>query len=219
MIKRTHKQISLDSAPHGSSSCRIQPLEKVRFNDGVSESKPAIEIAERTGPLRQLVGRRVLLVADIENLVYSAKNLQGKRINHAALLNKLLAASSKFAAHAVFCTYSDGLAKYLTHAGYQIHRRHLPPQYLQDETTLNSDNRVSFTVGWMTARLAPEVVVVGTGDGDLGCSIAEDLKHFFHSQPPVVLTLSLAGSTSQRLCADRNRNIDGNIEVGNDCLR
>jgi hypothetical protein len=59
--------------------------------------------------------------------------------------------------------------------------------------------------------------MLASGDGDLVCDLARGL----HGLPTrrAIYTLSLAGSTSLRLDAARNRDIAGNIEIGLDCLR
>jgi hypothetical protein len=81
----------------------------------------------------------------------------------------------------------------------------------------NADNLILFTSGILASHSQADVIVVGSGDGNLVCDLATALRQLPKRRQ--VMTLSLAGSTSYRLDATRNPAIMANIEIGRDCLR
>src|SRR5262249_24807564 len=80
----------------------------------------------------------------------------------------------------------------------------------------NSDFKLVYHAGRLIGRGRTDVVVVGSGDGDLVSSLARDIATGETIRP--VMTLSLAGSTAGRLDASGNSLIAANLEVGLDCL-
>lgn len=178
------------------------------------------EIASVTGPLDNLRDRRVLAVFDIENCLGGARDL-GCRLRFDRLMHVLAKASRSLWAHAVFSTATgdDRLYDMLTQAGYTCHVREARTVMSRGRTvrTTNSDFRVAGAVAYLSRTSPADLIILATGDGDLGDSIAEDIRHFARKRREVA-TLSLAGSTSYRLDATRNPNISLNIEIGLDVL-
>ena len=80
----------------------------------------------------------------------------------------------------------------------------------------NSDNDILFAAGNLAGCRNTDVIVLASGDGDLVCDVARNLRQVRRAR--TILTLSLAGSTSHRLDAGCNSHIDRNIEIGLDCL-
>ena len=78
----------------------------------------------------------------------------------------------------------------------------------------NADNDLIFHAGMLSSSSRFDVVVIGSGDGDL----VTDLGRLIGQMKGAVLTMSLPGSTSWRLNAAVNPDIRENIEVGLDCL-
>jgi hypothetical protein len=80
----------------------------------------------------------------------------------------------------------------------------------------NADNLLAFQAGVLASRLIAEVVVIGTGDGQLAEDVAEGLRNL--DDRCQVATMSLEGSTAVRLAYRRSNLITANIEIGKDCL-
>ncbi|HID30303.1 MAG TPA: hypothetical protein EYP19_09900 [Desulfobacterales bacterium] len=67
------------------------------------------------------------------------------------------------------------------------------------------------------SRTRADVVVLASGDGDLVEEIAIGIRGLKKERS--IVTMSLAGSTAQRLNAETSELIAANIEIGKDCLR
>jgi hypothetical protein len=182
-------------------------------------SRALAAIIPATGPLDTLTDLYVLVLADDENLRCGARDL-GFRLCYGRLAQRLRSSARRCGLHAFFSRQpgDDRRCRYFRESGWLSHPRDIEAvrtcrgtQYLA-----NSDNDLLFAAGILANRGNPEVIVLGSGDGDLVCDLARNLRQLCRSQ--AILTLSLAGSTSSRLEAARNAHIDGNIEIGLDCL-
>ena len=178
-------------------------------------------IAVETGPLDVLRGKRVVVIADIENLSYSAKRLNsGYQISYKMLATLLKVTARSCMLHAFFSAFpGDRRREYFQARGWTSHVR--PIECVADgrggvKKFANAD--IAFAVGvGLLARNGFDAVVLATGDGEL----AHDTACAINALPKrrEIFTLSLAGSTSRRLDARRNPYITGNIEVGLDVLK
>lgn len=181
-----------------------------------------IDIAPVTGPMQPLQDRCVLLLADVENLSYSARNRLGQRISYDVLTTKLAKATANCQSHAFFskpANAGDGLSRYFTGLGWTAHTRDIAvvPTRQGIKRLANADNLILFKAGLLISRHSADVVIIASGDGELVCDLAEAITAL--PKPRQVFTLSLAGSTSRRLDAERNRLIAANLEIGRDCLK
>jgi hypothetical protein len=186
----------------------------------LKNKRPGVEIAPITGPFIPVSGRRHILLADAENLIYSAANL-GFHLSVYELTRKLHQNYPGILLHAFISVPQDRKDHRLdpfAQSGWDIHTNPI-----HDVRTChgirkraNSDNDMLFHSGWILSRTRVETVIIGSGDGDLSDDLARAVSEI--NPRPMVLTLSLAGATSERLNALQNSNIDGNIEVGLDCL-
>ncbi|MBT5536758.1 hypothetical protein HOK31_27085, partial [Candidatus Poribacteria bacterium] len=213
--------------PHGRVRIITQPASRpvgARGTRATREEPPVVvrgvEIARRTGPVDVLDGEDIIVLTDDENLQYSARDL-GYRVSYAKLTAQFLRVTLGTSLHAFFSRSpgDDGRSHYFTERGWTPHP--------YDARTIrtrngerrigNSDNHILFKAGLLISRSSASTVVICTGDGDL----ADDLARFLVElpKPRRLVTLSLAGSTSQRLDAKRNPYIAQNIELGIDCLR
>ena len=77
----------------------------------------------------------------------------------------------------------------------------------------NADHDIAFEVGYQVRTNSPEVVLIGTGDGDLAVAMARGIKR--HHPEIKVITLSVNGFTSHRLMT-KTELFDGNILIGLD---
>lgn len=185
----------------------------------LSLGKKRAEIAETTGPLEGLRRRRTVVMADLENLMYGARDL-GVRIRLDALGERLRAASGGCELHAFFSRTAgdDVWVRLCESAGWEAHPREIRTVRTCRgvERHANADNLFAFGVGWYLRDREVDAVVLASGDGALVCDLASELQ----TRLPfaAIHTLSLAGSTSHSLDCRVNRHLDGNIEIGRDCL-
>jgi hypothetical protein len=176
-------------------------------------------IARRTGPLACLSGKQVLFVADAQNLDLGARDV-GYQLNWRRLRDRLAGACAHAWFQVVF-TRREGDASrscWFTSSGWTPSaktRRWIKRRGVRIPDA-NADNLVAFQAGVLATRLFTDVVVVGTGDGQLAEDIAEGLLDL--NPRCRVITLSLARSTAKRLDCRRSKLIAANIEIGVDCL-
>lgn len=211
--------------PFTHTPAHLQARYLRRQNIGWSNSPPHATtkfIAPVTGPLDPLNGQSLLVLADIENLSYSANNQLGLEICYEAITNRLTQSSEICELHAFFSVPPEGNRHRradFEEQGWIVHNRRteIIKTYTGERKRANIDNLLLFQAGILISRSTATTVVIASGDGDLVCDLAQDLSTL--SIPKRVVTLSLAGSTSQRLDAQENRYIYANIEVGRDCMR
>ncbi len=175
-------------------------------------------IAPRTGPLTTLAGRRVAVLADLENLRHGAADL-GRRINLDALAASLRGAAASCRLHA-FHSSTQPVADLVAELrAEQWTLRVDPPEdpRLGRPRRANIDNMLLLWAGHIVSRgRADDLIIVASGDGDLVNAVARYVAGLGGSR--AVATCSLSGSTSHRLDARRNPLIVANIEIGRDCL-
>jgi hypothetical protein len=176
-------------------------------------------IEERTGPLELLRGRAVLLLLDEENIRFGARDL-GRKASFRRLREQVQAHAASSVCHAFLTTNEDNNArvKYLAARGYQVHvqRADQHPDSHAGRPT-NADPFMLFHSGVIVSRSTATAVIIATGDGGLALSLAQSIRSL--PKRRAILTLSLPGSTAQRLDARRTALVDHNLEIGSDCLR
>jgi len=179
-----------------------------------------VEIAEQTGPLDMLAGQRVLCVADAQNWDLSARDL-GYKLSWQLLGRTLSAAAAQAHLHAVFSRREGDQRRwdYFQQRNWTPHAKttRMVRRMGGMQADANADNHVSFMVGLLACFMAIDVVVIGTGDGQLAEDVAESVSQL--PRPRRCCTLSLAGSTAARLNSQTCRLIEANLEIGRDCLR
>ncbi len=199
-----------------------QSTQNISWRTGFRPRKPRLQplIAHRTNPLSVLRERKILILADVENLIYSARDL-GCAISFQQLSGLLRANARAVSLHAFFSRQNavDSRIEDFRKIGWTVHTREIQnvQTHRGTERLANCDNLLLFTAGSLISRSNADTVALASGDGDLVCSLIEGLKNL--PKPRDVVTLSLAGSTSWRLDAARNRDIRANIEIGLDCLK
>ena len=190
-----------------------------RFNDFKQTRVDDYTVARETGPLSLIQKNRVLVLADDENLSHSAKDQHGK-ISYDLLGSLFLRHSKSCCLHAFFSRErgNDGRENYFRQRGWMPHPRDIETVKTHKGLVrkANSDNLIAFMAGVLASRHKADVIVLGTGDGDLASDLANALLNLPKTRD--IVTMSIAGSTSQRLNASRHPAIAGNIEIGQDCL-
>lgn len=188
-------------------------------DDGDWKAAYSPMIEGETGPLETIAGRNVLLLADVENLYYGAREWR-LTLSFAQLADAVQRCAGEAELHAFFsCQPGDRrqVEAFREH-GWSPHPNEIETVRSQGQTRrrANSDNVMLFWGGRLTGQKEFEVVVIGTGDGDLGCDLAREIVR--RDRARSVVTLSVAGCTARRLDARNNPYIDANLEVGLDCL-
>ena len=182
--------------------------------------RQSLPIARTTGPLATIQGRRILVLADVENIRYSARDL-GFTTSFHTIERKLEEISHTSSLHAFFSRPAGDtqLPQYSSAHGWTPHTRDIeivstsegPRKYA------NADNLLTFWAGLLVCQSTVDVVLILSGDGELVTEIAKPLSTL--PRKCDVVTMSLAGSTAQRLDARLNGHILANVEIGLDCLQ
>jgi hypothetical protein len=179
-----------------------------------------IEVAEETGPLSPLCGKRVIVVADAQNLDRGARDL-GFKMSWALLGEKIDAAAASASRHVILSQHpgDERRMNYFTERDWIPHATQIRTVSTKKglKRKGNADFLMSFLAGVLVSRSSADVVVLASGDGDLVEEIAIGIRSLLKERS--IVTMSLAGSTAGRLNAEKNALIYANIEIGKDCLR
>ena len=203
------------------STYRQAATRPMRFKDRGTGGFRWVEVAETTGPLNSMYGRKVLLVVDLENWRASARNL-GCNMDYFNVRQLIAAEARKVEAHAVFSARpgDERWHQVLSDAGYVCHSNPIETVSTAkgSVTHSNSDNWIAGVTMHLRASSNADAVVIGTGDGRLGVDIARMLQQY-HRSTRTIVTMSLAGSTSRQLQVGGDHPISANLEIGLDCLQ
>jgi hypothetical protein len=190
-----------------------------RFRRLTVSAPLSTEIAAVTGPLDRLVDGNLLVLSDDENLRYGARDL-GYRLSMRRLGHCLRRYARHCALHAFFSREpgDERRCQYLRECGWLPRPRDIETvqTHRGRQCLANSDNDLLFAAGNLASRGKADIIVLASGDGSLVCDLARNIRELPRAR--TILTLSLARSTSYRLDAARNVHIDGNVEIGLDCL-
>jgi hypothetical protein len=195
--------------------------QRFRRTWGGSQGSPgAVRVAPTTRPLTCLAYQHVLVVADCQNLNMGASNL-GFVVDWRRLGQRLAAASRSISRHAFISEPAETTrqAEYFARTGWTPHSK--MSRVVQSRqgpvSKKNTDHLIAFFAGVLASRSQATLVLIASGDGDLVEDLSEALTMLPRSRP--IATLSVAGSTNQRLDAQRSRFVVANIELGMDCLK
>lgn len=86
----------------------------------------------------------------------------------------------------------------------------------KSEASTNCDNLMLLHTGLLIKPLPCDMVIVGTGDGALGCVFAGVILDIDRSKR--ILSRSISGSSTSHFHSPRKSNIGATIFVGFDCL-
>lgn len=190
------------------------------LRNSMSMTNRGYDIPLHTGPLHALQGKRILVIVDDQNLQLSAKAL-GHKVSYRSLGTLLKRTTRTASLHTVFAQHADDPRRslYFQLAGWTPHSRAIERvrTHRGMETRANADNLMVFLTATLASRSRADTILIGSGDGDLACDLATALQQLPTRRQ--IVTLSLAGSTSYRLDANRNSAIAANVELGRDCLR
>ncbi len=196
---------------------RAKSFSVVRLNHGLRAS-----ISPISGPFVRLTDcESVLVVADIENWAYGARDL-GFEIDFAALGRLLKAKLKRVALHAFFSAADgdDFVTNQLAQLGWEPHPRAIiqRPAQFGGAQSANADLAIAFGAAKLLGHKRADAVLLGTGDGVLALDCARAIRTNFR-KCSTVGTMSLTGSTSRLIDARVAREIDVNLEIGLDAMR
>ena len=150
-------------------------------------------------PLKSLVNRRVLCIVDDDNLRIGLRN-QGFALSYRTLRARLAELTASIDSWVVLSANDGATARgnYLEARGWQVVQ--VPRQVVihRNVPTVkgNVDHELAFLTGRLSLSSPFDVVLLGTGDGDLAVSVARCLREYTTAD---VVTLSVPGCSSHRL--------------------
>lgn len=173
-----------------------------------------------TGPASLVRGQKLLVLADTQNIEYSARRL-GFKASWKLLGRWIEKYSASVCLHAFLSIgkRNSSRARYFMKRGWTPHikEKKIIKSYRGVRNDSNVDNLMLFWGGLLASRTPNKTILLLSGDGELVWDMAQAIKALPKRRR--VLTMSLAGSTSWRLNSRNNSIIDGNLEIGRDCLR
>jgi hypothetical protein len=174
------------------------------------------QLVPETGPLGGLQNRSVLALFDVENLTISSRKL-GYDLNYGALARRLGSATRNLQLHAALSVEPGDTvdAQHMAVSGFTVHTRRIE-RLPGGSKAANSDNLLAFQAGLLVSRARADVVILGSGDGQLVCDLANAICALPATRS--VWTLSVPGATSSRVDCHRNPSIERNLEIGRDVL-
>jgi len=185
----------------------------------LQNANPQIDIASKTD-LKLLWNTDVLWLFDVENLVYSARGL-GYEVCFDYIAQKIRDECREAWLNAFFSREQGRKDIDLSFDkwGYRAYPQEIKIAQTRTgsrKTNCNSDHQIMFHSAILVNQSPADIVTICSGDGQL----VSDLAGFIKKNHParVVVTLSLAGSTSRLIDSRTNPLIDHNIELGLDCL-
>ncbi len=179
--------------------------------------RQGVHIIEKTGPMELFIGKKVIIIDDLENTTHSAKDI-GFKFSYQKFGQMIRTFARSCAMHSFFTCENpkkDRRSTYLINRGWTPHP--IKIEYHGRRRYSNADNTILCYAGHLIGRSNADVVGIISGDGALGNDIARFVSELPKNRN--VLTISMAGSTSYRLNAINNRYITENVEIGLDCLR
>ncbi len=198
-------------------------MNAISFRDMRCDKRPLRPVGTATGPMTHLANKKLLVVADVENLSLSAED-KGLVLVYSALAHKL-STVCKNPRLAAFATIEDRhrvFAEQMEESGWELHAR--PVEYVPDRTrngrwapTRNSDAVMLMTTGHLLSEIQPDVLVIGSGDGGLIIEMARTARRILPSIHGVS-TLSFEKNTSSAARSKSCDYVDENIFLGNDVL-
>lgn len=183
------------------------------------DAKPSFDcVVETTGPFDLLATAcRVLVLADVENWVFSARDL-GLHLDFEGLGRLLCQNLPRADLHGVLSVpaqMAQATQRQAAAVGWIAHSR--PIIATRTGRHANADNTFAFQVATLLERTAADALILGTGDGALGLDVVRAVRSEFpHCR--FVATLSVAGATSRLLDARSAPELDANFELGRDVL-
>jgi len=178
------------------------------------------ERLEAATDLAAISGRKVLVLLDEQNLSITAKKL-GYRLRYGLLAERINAAADSAEIHIFTATETGDVystRQQFKKLGYLTHLKIIRNKCYGKTCDSNIDNHFAFWSGMQARRTIFDIIVLGSGDYGLSGEVAKEIYEQRRNKAMSIMTLSLPGSTSQKLDAETNPNITANLEIGLDML-
>jgi hypothetical protein len=158
------------------------------------------------------------VVADVENLSYSARNA-GFKFSYAALGSALAGTAKSLRLHACFSRqeHHRDWESYFEQRGWTPHARDI--SYSQRRNGFQKHANADALIAFHSGRLAAETnsdMLIATGDGALATDVANSIAEVWPDR--LIFTLAFPGAASSSLRATTRSPIAGNLLVGMDVL-
>ncbi len=165
--------------------------------------------------------RKVLVLIDEQNLSIPTEQ-HNLVLQYDLLAKRIRSAASSAILHIFIAARSndDERRKQLTRMGYVVHVKTIRKKYSNGRPILdhNVDNLFAFWAGLYVRKIQHDVMILASGDYGLTGEISKAICTIRQDNSPLIMSLSLPGSTSQGLNAQWNRYIKANIHIGLDLL-
>lgn len=161
--------------------------------------------------------KRVAVILDAENLVYSARDYD-LHLDFVHLARLLRQRFPRVEMHAVVSVRPDEVSatrRDAERAGWVGHAR--PIVTTPRNRCANGDVTCAFIAATLLGRLKADTLLLGTGDGPLGLDIARAARSSFPGCRQIA-TLSFKATTSHLLESENAPEIDANLHLGGDVL-
>ena len=177
-------------------------------NDSSTLSAPCSSVAQAC--FSELLGARVLALLDVENLSYTLA--PHRDVDYGRLRADLVASADEVHGHVIATIHDDDGADRHAHecfraCGWTSHltRRVTAGRYRRT----NADPQILLHAGQLIERERPDIVVLGSADGELGYELALFVQRL--STRVRFMTLSAPGALAGLLLTARNPMVDANL--------
>ena len=177
-------------------------------NDSSTLSAPCASASQVC--FSELLGARVLALLDVENLSYNLA--PGYDVDYGRLREDLVASADEIHGHVIATVRDDDGA--VQHA-HQIFRTNGWTSHLTRQVTAgryqrtNADPQILLHAGQLIEQERPDIVLLGSGDGELGYELALFVQRL--STRVRFMTLAAPDALAGLLLTARNPMVDANL--------
>lgn len=176
----------------------------------------------QTSGIEKICGTSALLVIDAENIVYGLRKA-GLKLDFETFRQRLASMVGQIESHMYSTAHENSMQRqsdYFHHAGFVPHIDPIRTvqTYHGTQVKANSDGQLLLGIAERVTVLQPNVLIFATGDGDLGCAVAQFLASR-SPNPPKFHVASVRYWTSKRLYASNNPAVAGNVWLGRDLMQ
>lgn len=203
-----------------TNAAQILPFPANRVATQAPRTRLLPPIPATTPDLSALIGTNTLVVADAENIMFSARD-HGLMVDFRTLARRLSPQGAKTQLHAAYSPMlgDNRYARMFSKAGWQPHVRDIIQVNGPNGPTKrdNADTLFAAITGMLVAAYRPDSLILMTGDGCLVCDTVQAIRSLV-PEPVRVSTLAVPGSVSSRLDPAINPLFRASVLMGQDLL-